>query len=92
MVPHFELCLDDVAAHMFLEKAGQTQKQYMRRNIWYSREATTIKEWVARVLELNGYLKDFPVTNGNPTQPLDADELLDILEYGVPVSWRRKLT
>eukprot|EP00957_Ditylum_brightwellii_P074883 5691701-Ditylum_brightwellii.AAC.1 len=25
-VPHFELCLDDVAAHMFLEKAGQTQK------------------------------------------------------------------
>eukprot|EP00957_Ditylum_brightwellii_P156654 11922985-Ditylum_brightwellii.AAC.1 len=25
-VPHFELCLDDVAGHMFPEKAGQTQK------------------------------------------------------------------
>eukprot|EP00957_Ditylum_brightwellii_P166262 12657388-Ditylum_brightwellii.AAC.1 len=32
-VPHFELCLDDVAAHVFPEKSGQTQKQYMRRNI-----------------------------------------------------------
>eukprot|EP00957_Ditylum_brightwellii_P160039 12182381-Ditylum_brightwellii.AAC.2 len=35
-VPHFELCLDDVAAHMFPEKAGQTQKLYMQRNIQYS--------------------------------------------------------
>eukprot|EP00957_Ditylum_brightwellii_P156297 11896358-Ditylum_brightwellii.AAC.1 len=25
-VPHFELCLDDVAEHMFPKKAGQTQK------------------------------------------------------------------
>ena len=44
-VPHFELCLDDMAAHVFPEKAGQTQKRYMWRNIQYSRE-TTIKEWV----------------------------------------------
>eukprot|EP00957_Ditylum_brightwellii_P045830 3477155-Ditylum_brightwellii.AAC.1 len=63
----------------------------MWRNIWYNRE-TTVKEWVAQVSELNGYLKDFPVTNGNPTQPLDEDELLDILEYGVPASWRMEFT
>ena len=43
-------------------------------------------------MELNGYLKDFPATNGNPTQPLNANELLDILEYGVPASWRREFT
>eukprot|EP00957_Ditylum_brightwellii_P120795 9213667-Ditylum_brightwellii.AAC.1 len=85
-VPHFELCLDDVATHVFPEKAGQTQKRYMRRNIWYNRDMT-VKEWVARASELNGHLKDFPTTNGNPTQPLDEDELLDILEYGVPASW-----
>eukprot|EP00957_Ditylum_brightwellii_P125969 9603983-Ditylum_brightwellii.AAC.1 len=91
MVPHFELCLDDVTAHVFPEKAGQTQKRYMRRNIRYSRE-TTVKEWVAQVLELNGYLKDFHATNGNPTQPLDEDELLDILEYRVPASWHREFT
>eukprot|EP00957_Ditylum_brightwellii_P194028 14777085-Ditylum_brightwellii.AAC.1 len=63
----------------------------MQRNIWYTRE-TTVKEWVARVLELNGYLKVFPATNRNPTQPLDKDELLDILEYGVPASWCREFT
>eukprot|EP00957_Ditylum_brightwellii_P085961 6540340-Ditylum_brightwellii.AAC.1 len=32
-VPHYELCLDDVAKHVFPEKAGQIQKRYMRRNI-----------------------------------------------------------
>eukprot|EP00957_Ditylum_brightwellii_P111115 8472721-Ditylum_brightwellii.AAC.1 len=61
----------------------------MRRNIRYTRD-TAVKEWVARVLEPNGYLKDFPTMNGNPTQPLDKDELLDILEYRVPASWRRE--
>eukprot|EP00957_Ditylum_brightwellii_P198869 15158181-Ditylum_brightwellii.AAC.1 len=92
VVPHLKKCLDDVAAPVLPEKAGQTQKRYMQRNIWYSGGTTTVKEWVARVLELNSYLKDFPTTNGNPTQPLDADELLDILEYRVPASWRREFT
>eukprot|EP00957_Ditylum_brightwellii_P076862 5842018-Ditylum_brightwellii.AAC.1 len=91
MVTHFKLCLDDMAAHIFPEKAGQTQKRYIQRNIRYSRDMT-VKEWVAQILELNGYLKDFPATNGNPTQPLNEDELLDILEYGVPASWCREFT
>eukprot|EP00957_Ditylum_brightwellii_P128123 9771939-Ditylum_brightwellii.AAC.1 len=51
-----------------------------------------MKEWVAQVLELNGYRKDFPMHNGNTIQPLDVDELLDILEYGVPVLWHREFT
>eukprot|EP00957_Ditylum_brightwellii_P146472 11151984-Ditylum_brightwellii.AAC.1 len=63
----------------------------MRRNICYGKN-NTVKEWVARAQELNGYLNDFPNHNGNPTQPLDADELLDILEFGVPLSWRREFT
>eukprot|EP00957_Ditylum_brightwellii_P167735 12769253-Ditylum_brightwellii.AAC.1 len=45
-VPHFELCLDDVAEHVFPEKAGQTQKCYMQRNLWLV-EVMTMKEWVA---------------------------------------------
>eukprot|EP00957_Ditylum_brightwellii_P095406 7267134-Ditylum_brightwellii.AAC.1 len=52
----------------------------------------SMKEWVARVSELNGYLKDFSTHNGSPTQPLNADELLDILEYGVPLIWCREFT
>eukprot|EP00957_Ditylum_brightwellii_P195536 14899099-Ditylum_brightwellii.AAC.1 len=88
---NFDLCLDDVAKHAFPEKAGQTQKRYIRRHICFGRRITA-KEWVAQVLELNGYLKDFPAHNRNAIQPLDKDELLDILEYGVPASWYRELT
>eukprot|EP00957_Ditylum_brightwellii_P129245 9858997-Ditylum_brightwellii.AAC.1 len=51
-----------------------------------------MKEWVACVQELNGYPKDFPAHNGNPTQPLNADEFLGTLEFGVLASWRREFT
>eukprot|EP00957_Ditylum_brightwellii_P196165 14946547-Ditylum_brightwellii.AAC.1 len=85
-VSHLELCLDDVAKHVFPERASQIQKHYMQRNICYGKDNTE-KEWVARVQELNGYLKDFPDHNGKPTQPLDVDKLLDILEFGILLSW-----
>eukprot|EP00957_Ditylum_brightwellii_P127282 9704773-Ditylum_brightwellii.AAC.1 len=39
-VPLFELCLDDVAEHVFPEKAGQIQKRYMQRNIRYGKDNT----------------------------------------------------
>eukprot|EP00957_Ditylum_brightwellii_P004936 376313-Ditylum_brightwellii.AAC.1 len=45
-VPHFKLCLNGVAKHVFPEKAGQIQKRYMQRNIRYGKEHT-VKEWVA---------------------------------------------
>eukprot|EP00957_Ditylum_brightwellii_P102518 7813088-Ditylum_brightwellii.AAC.1 len=90
-VLHFKLCLDDVAKHNFPEKAGQIQKCYMKRNILYGKD-NTVKEWVAWVQKLNMYLKDFPEHNGNPTQRLDANELFDILEFGVPLNWRREFT
>eukprot|EP00957_Ditylum_brightwellii_P030280 2293067-Ditylum_brightwellii.AAC.1 len=51
-----------------------------------------MKEWVVQVSELCGYLKDFPTHDKNKIQPLNDNELLDILEYGVPVSWRREFT
>eukprot|EP00957_Ditylum_brightwellii_P066588 5053928-Ditylum_brightwellii.AAC.1 len=91
IVPHFELCLDDVAEHVSPEKAGQIQKRSMQRNIHYDKEFTA-KEWVAQITELNRYLKDFPAHNGNPTQHLDADELLNILEFGVLARWHREFT
>eukprot|EP00957_Ditylum_brightwellii_P103099 7857126-Ditylum_brightwellii.AAC.1 len=63
----------------------------MKRIIRYC-GGITVKEWVAQVTKLNTYLKDFPAHKGNPTQPLNADKLLDILEYGVPVRWSREFT
>eukprot|EP00957_Ditylum_brightwellii_P115458 8806535-Ditylum_brightwellii.AAC.1 len=83
-VPHFKLCLDDVAEHIFPEKAEQIQKHYMQRNLHLG-GGMTVKEWVAQLSELNRYLKDFPAHNRNRMQPLDDDKLLDILENRVPV-------
>eukprot|EP00957_Ditylum_brightwellii_P081446 6195490-Ditylum_brightwellii.AAC.1 len=51
-----------------------------------------VKAWVARVKELNRYLKDFLDHNGTAMQPLDPNELMDILEFGVLASWRREFT
>eukprot|EP00957_Ditylum_brightwellii_P122745 9360326-Ditylum_brightwellii.AAC.1 len=34
----------------------------------------------------------FSCPQRKPTQPLDSDKLLDVLEFGVPASWRRELT
>eukprot|EP00957_Ditylum_brightwellii_P098491 7503322-Ditylum_brightwellii.AAC.1 len=39
-LPHFKICLDDVAEHVFPEKAGQAQKRYMQRNLQLGREMT----------------------------------------------------
>eukprot|EP00957_Ditylum_brightwellii_P105233 8021144-Ditylum_brightwellii.AAC.1 len=80
-----------MAKHVFPEKAGQTQKRYIQRNIRYGR-GITVKEWVAQVVEVNGYLKDFPGHNRNAIQPLNADALLDILGYRVPAKWHREFT
>eukprot|EP00957_Ditylum_brightwellii_P112263 8559130-Ditylum_brightwellii.AAC.1 len=63
----------------------------MQRNLPFTKNLT-VKEWVAQIQELNGYLKDFPAHNANPTQSLDKEGLLDILEYGVPAGWRREFT
>eukprot|EP00957_Ditylum_brightwellii_P131590 10035327-Ditylum_brightwellii.AAC.1 len=78
-----------MAEHLFPKKARQTQKCYIRRNLQLM-GGMTMKKWVSRVSELNSYLKDFPVHNRNRIQPLNDEELLDILEYGVPASWRRE--
>eukprot|EP00957_Ditylum_brightwellii_P176768 13464999-Ditylum_brightwellii.AAC.1 len=43
----FDLCLDDIAKHVFLEKTGQTKKCYMQRNICFG-GGITVKEWVAQ--------------------------------------------
>eukprot|EP00957_Ditylum_brightwellii_P000766 60576-Ditylum_brightwellii.AAC.1 len=42
-VPHFNKCLDDIAKHVFSEKAGQIQKCYMQRNLRFTKDLT-VKE------------------------------------------------
>ena len=53
---------------------------------------TSIKTWVTPVLELNEYLKEFPKVNGTEERKLKKEEILGILEFGIPCSWRREMT
>ena len=65
-----------MTAHIFPAHALQMQKRFMRR---FLRKPTGIKtqKFVARVNEMNNFLREFPSPNGE-----DADEILDLLEFG----------
>jgi hypothetical protein len=82
----FKDCIDAVTAHVFPSRALSTQKRYMHR---YMRKPNDckIREYVARVNEINSYLKEFPPFKQD--QMLEEDEILDILEFGVPASWQK---
>ena len=68
------------------------QKRYLRR---FVRKPATLKtrEFVARLIEINSYLPEFPPTTTGGADPasLPDDELLDILEFGMPSSWQKQM-
>lgn len=88
---HFEVCVKELTKHVFPARAAQLQKRFMRRYMRKPREVS-IREYVARVVELNSYLVFFPdPTENTPATSLPDDELLDILEWGIPNSWQKQL-
>jgi hypothetical protein len=88
----FEACMDALARHVFPKRASQLQKRYMRRFIRKPAGMTT-KQFAARLVELNAYLPKFPTAApGQATvAKLEDDEIVDIMEFGVPRSWQRKM-
>ncbi len=86
---HFEQCLQDLTTYVFPKNALKMQKCYMNHYMRKPREMST-RDYVARVNELNDYLTKFPPINGNPPSKMPDEQLLDILEYGVPSSWQQK--
>jgi len=90
-IPNFKRCLDDVTKHVFPKRALQTQKRYMRR---FLRKPPTMKirEYVARVIEINDLLAKFPpAIPGQSATKLPDDEILDLLEFGLPNTWQRNM-
>jgi cell pole-organizing protein PopZ len=91
-VAHFTGCLDAVARQVFPLRAVQLQKRYMRR---FLRKPATMKtrEYSARIVEMNNYLPKFPpLTEGGPAPTkLPDDEIIDLLEFGVPGSWQKSM-
>ena len=88
-VGNFDQCLEHVTDHVFPARALQTQKRYMRRMMVKPRDVT-IRKYAARLAEINGYLDDFPPHQAGQAIPLD--ELLEILEFAIPVSWQHQMT
>ena len=86
--PNFTLCLNAVTQHVFPQKALQYQRRYMRRNMRKPRDLST-REFHSRVQELNSYLSQFPPFNAG--QLLDDDNIMEILEFGIPATWQKHM-
>ncbi len=84
---NFKLVMDALATHVFPQRALRMQKRYMRRYMRKPKNIST-REYIARVNEINGYLEDFPPFGAN--QKLPTDEVLDLLEFGVPSLWQKQ--
>lgn len=88
----FQSGLNEVARQVFPPRSVQLQKRYMRR---FVRKPATMKtrEYAARIVEINNYLPSFPpstVGGAVPTK-LDDDELVDLMEFGIPRTWQRAM-
>jgi hypothetical protein len=83
--------IDDLTKHIFPKRAAQTQKRFMRRFLKKPADMTT-RDYVSRVIELNGMFERFPSSaNYLAVVKLDEDELLDLLEYGLPLHWQLEM-
>ena len=90
-VANFKLVLKDLASYVFKSTDYRDQKIYMRRYMTKPRDLA-IRPYVARVRELNNFLKQFPTGNVNtaPTS-LGEDEIKDLLYHGIPKSWQHSM-
>ncbi len=91
----FDKCLMAVTISVFPQNAVLLQKRFMRRHLRKPRTTKT-RDHVARLVEMNNYLPLFPpkVDGDTVTAPtkLPEDELLDLMEYGVPKTWQNQMT
>jgi len=84
---NYQAVMRDLMLYIFPKKALRIQKRYMRRQMRKPREMR-VRDFVARVQEMNNYLKYFPPFED--VQILPEDEILDILESAVPNTWQKE--
>jgi hypothetical protein len=87
----FELAIVELTIHVFPKNALTNQKSWLRRSS-SARKASGMltRQWVARIREINLMLPDFP-PDFDDSQKLRSDDLIDILEYGIPTKWKAKM-
>ena len=88
---NYKRCINAVTLGVFPQKALQDQKRWMRRFLKKPRDMP-VRDYIARVIEINDYLIEFPPTVvGGDSTKLPDDELLDLLEFGIPIKWQRQM-
>merc|ERR1712127_1063858 len=76
---------------VFPARALHTQKRFMRRFLRNPKDMT-IRQYVGRVQEMNSMLLKFPQSsNTQPATELPQDEILDLLEFGMPSTWKKAM-
>ena len=87
----FRESLKAVTADIFPKKALVTQQRHMRRFLRKPYNMS-VRDYVARVVEINSYLTEFsPVNATTPSAVLGEAELLDLLEFGTPITWQKTM-
>jgi hypothetical protein len=83
---HYYSTMQELAKHVFPAHALVLQRQWFRR---YMRKPGKhkMREYVARINEINAMLVEFPPAF-NVTQKIDDDEMKDLLEFSIPWQWR----
>jgi hypothetical protein len=90
-VDNLKLVFKKVAETVFPLRAFFTQKQAMRRFMRKPKDMK-IRDYVDRLQEINNYLVYFPVKEGEiAATSLPKEEMMDILLFGIPNSWQKKI-
>lgn len=88
-VANFDVATNGLIKHVFPKRALTTQKRCMRRFMRKPAE-WSMRKFMARIVEINGKLKEFPPFGGD-AQALPNDEILDLGEYATPNTWQREM-
>ena len=78
--------------NVFPARPALMQKRYL--HCFVHKPATMkIRDYAAHLSEINNYLPSFPpYANGDKPEALPEDEMVDLMEFGVPNSWQRHMT
>ena len=88
---NYKRCIQAVTLGVFPQSALQDQKRWMRRFLKKTIDMP-VQDYIARIIEINDYLTEFPPTivGGDAVKLLD-NELLDLLEFGILIKWQRQM-
>jgi hypothetical protein len=90
MIANYQQAMQALTRHVFPHCTYATQKRYMR-GFLCKPLGTPIRDFVARLVEMNNYLPQFPPQQlgGAVGVVLDDEELKEVGEFSIPASWQK---